>query len=235
MTFNKSAALDAGIASCLHAEHHRHGASERGRYPTTTMRIILITGWLVAITSAFADSPATPIPLVFSNENGSDVYFTMVPAKYGKDYKIEREAFGIAYKLDAEGKSTELYRTVGWYSFEVFISRDGRYLVRMGPWSAGHEPEEKDLAVAFYQDGKLLKQYSTADLVKDKSKVVASVSHYFWLAPSPTDRAITKVDRLKLRLHLDYDNIFKLHTIDGWTYSFDATTGKIKSTDRTKG
>ena len=200
------------------------------------MRIILtIIGCLVATTFAFADSPAPPVPLVFSNEDRSNVYFTMVPAKYGKDYKIERKAYGVAYRLDADGKSTELYRTEGWYSFTVFISGDGRYLVRMGPWSVGHGPEENDLAVAFYKDGKLIKQYSTADLVRDKSKVVATVSHYFWQAPSPLDQRVTEAERLKLRLHLDDNNMFKLHTIDGWTYSFDATTGGIKSTTKTKG
>lgn len=205
-------------------------------YPRTTMRIILlVTGWLVSITSAFSDMSAAPEPLVFANEWGGNVYFAMVPAKYGKDGKIKKEAFGVAYRLDAEGKSMQLYRTEGWYSWQVFISIEGRHLVRMGPWSDGHEPEEKDLAVAFYQDGKLLKQYSTADLVKDKSKVVTSTSHYFWLASSSTDDAITEDDRLKLRVRLHYDNILKLHTIDGWTYSFDATTGKIKSTVRTKG
>ena len=189
---------------------------------------------LMAISSLNADSPAPPVPLVFTSDRGSDVAFTMMPPKYGKDYKIEKEAFGVAYKVGEDGSFKELYRTKGWYSFEVFVSRDGRNLVRMGPWSVGSEPSKDDLAIAFYKDGKLLKQYSTEELVKDESKVIASVSHYFWQAPSPVDDDVTDAERLKLRLHLDYTNTFNLHTIDGWTYTFDVTTGKIKSTKKTK-
>lgn len=190
---------------------------------------------LMAVSSLKADSPAPPVPLVFTSDSGSDVAFTMIPPKYGKDYKIEKEAFGVAYKVGDDGSLKELYRTDGWYSFQVFVSRDGRHLVRMGLWSVGHEPAKDDLAVAFYEDGKLLKEYSTADLVKDITKVVPTTSHYFWQAPSPVDDKVTEAEQLRLRLHIDYTNTFELHTIDGWTYAFDVTTGKINSTRKTKG
>jgi len=208
----------------------------RGGYPKITMRLFALPLiCLMAISSLKADSPAPPVPLAFTNDYGSDVVFTMVPAKYGKDYMVEREAFGVAYQVQGDGSLKELYRTEGWYSFQVFVSQDGRHLVRMGPWSVGSEPTKEDLAVAFYKDGKLLKQYSTADLVKDKSKVIPTASHYFWQAPSPVDDELSESERLRLRLHLDYTNSFELHTIDGWTYSFDVTTGEIKSTKKTKG
>ncbi|MCB1275268.1 hypothetical protein [Prosthecobacter sp.] len=197
-------------------------------------RTLLALSCWITFASAFADSPAPPVPRVFTSESGSGVFFTMVPARHGKDFKVEREAFGVAYKMDDEGKFKELYRTEGWYSFSVFISRDGQYLVRMGPWSVGREPAQDDLAVAFYKDGKLLKEYSTAELVRDKSKVVATVSHYFWQAPSPLDDSVTAAERLRLRLHLGYDNEFQIHTIDGWTYTFDVTSGKIISREPTK-
>jgi hypothetical protein len=195
----------------------------------------LLLACLMAITSLLADSPAPAVPLAFTSDSGSDVLFTMVPPKFDKSYKVERDAFGVAYRVSADGSLKEIYRTKGWYSFQVFVSRDGRYIVRMGPWSVGHEPAKDDLAVAFYKDGKLLKEYSTAELVKDKSKVIATTSHYFWQAPSPVDDGVSENMRLKIRLHLDYTNTFDLHTIDGLTYSFDVTTGKIKSAKKTKG
>jgi hypothetical protein len=109
----------------------------------------------------------------------------------------------------------ELYRVSGWYSWEVFISSDGRYLVQLGPWSVGDRPEPADLAVAFFKDGKLLKSYSTDQMLQDPLKIEKSVSHYVW------------------RNHycpcsLGSGDIFSLHTIDGWTIEFDATTGEIK-------
>lgn len=197
-------------------------------------RIQLIFACLIMISPLMADSWAPRLPLAFASEGGSDMFFTMIPPRYGKDHKLQKEASGVAYKVEANGELKALYRTEGWYSVQVFVSRDGRYLVRMGPWNVGTGPAKADLAVAFYKDGKLLKQYSTADLVKDTSKAIQTTSHYIWQAPSPFDEAVTDLDRLKLRLHLDYKNVFQLHTIDGWTYSFDATSGKIKARTRTK-
>ncbi|WP_144391801.1 hypothetical protein [Pleionea sediminis] len=204
-------------------------------YPKIIKLFALSLVYLICVPLLKADSPARPFPLAFTSENSSDVVFTMVPRRYDREYEVEKEAFGVAYKVQEDGTLKELYRTKGWYSSSVFVSRNGRYLVRMGPWSVGMEPAKEDLAIAFYEEGKLLEQYSTADLVKDKSKVVPTVSHYFWQAPSPMDDEVTEAERLRLRLHLDYTNTFELHTIDGWTYTFDVTTGKIKSTKRTKG
>lgn len=189
------------------------------------MRQTILTAILYAacLTSVFADSPSLPVPLVFVSSYSSGVVFSMIPPQYDANYKQTREAFGIVSRLNEDGKFVELYRTSGWYSFEVFVSRDGKYLVQMGPWNTGYKPQKDHLAVAFHKNGKLLKSYSTARLVKDPTKVMASVSHYMWQASSPS-----------LKLILDYDNTFKLHTIDGWTYEFDVTTGEINSTTKTK-
>lgn len=149
----------------------------------------------------------------------------MTPAK-AKPWDTT-QAHGIAYEITASGKLKELWRTSGWYSFQVFLSHDGRHLVRMGPWSVGSEPAHDDLAVAFYQDGKLLKSYSTAELVKDHSKVQRSVSHYTWLADSDSRAADATLHELKL----GWDNVFTLSTIDGINYRFNATTGGIESVD----
>ena len=192
---------------------------------------------LSACVIAQADSPADPTPLIFTPVFPSEVSFAMVPRRYGPapDYKVTRESYGIAYRLTPEGEMKEIYRTEGWYSFEVFISIDGKFLVQMGPWNSGYDVNSTDLAIAFHKDGKLVKSYSTADLIKDPEKVERSISHYRWRAPSMGDSTLTDEQKEALRPRMSYENEFTLNTIDGWTYVFDATTGKIKSTKRTKG
>lgn len=156
----------------------------------------------------------------------------MIPAKWrreGEDILVEQHAFGVAYRLEEDGTFTELWRTEKWYSFEVFLSENGRYLVRMGPWNSGHTPKKTHLAVAFYKEGTLLKTYSTAELVKSKRAVLTTVSHYMWLARANHDIDDTPPDP-EATLRLDYQNIFHLKTIDGIVYAFDATTGDIVRT-----
>lgn len=196
--------------------------------PKRVMNITqLALAYCLAISPLMADSFGVPVPRAFTSEYGTGVVFTMMPAKYGNDHKIIREALGIAYKMDEEGRLKELYRTKGWYSYEVSISMDGRYLVRLEKGPVGDGPSKDQLALAFYKDGKLLKEYSTEEMIKDKSKVLQTTSHYFW-TPFPT---ATEADRP----HIDNKDVFSINTIDGWTYKFDVTTGKIKSTRTTEG
>ena len=188
---------------------------------------------LATVATSISDSPRRPTPLVFTSVYSGDVIFTMVPKQRDKDGDVTKPDFGVAYRLDKDGKFTELYRTTNWYSFEVYVSMDGRHLVQMGPWNFGDGPAAKDLAVAFHKDGKLLKSYSTTELIKDPKQVDRSVIHYDWRAPSRR-LTLTEGQVLQLEPKLTYDDKFTLHTIDGWTYVFDVTTGTIVSTNRTK-
>ena len=203
------------------------------RYSVIMFAIAL---FLLSNGASHADDPADPTPLIFTPAYPSDVSFAMVPRRYGPapDYKNIQEAHGTAYRLASDGQLQVIYRTEGWYSFEVFMSMDGRYLVQMGPWSSGQEVSKADLAVAFHRDGKLMKSYSTAELIKAPEKIERSASHYRWRSPSPFSRELTDKQKEALRPHLSYQNEFTLNTIDGWTYVFDAATGNIKSTERTK-
>jgi len=217
---------DTGNPNSPKLAHHKMNSNRTALFAALFMAFI---------PASRADSPAPEVPLVFASRPSSAAYFVMVPTKFDKDYKIIREAFGVAYRADEDGKPQELYRVKGWYSFEVYLSDDGTYLVQMGPWSVGSEPEKEDLAVAFFKNGKMLKSYSTADLVKDPSKVAPTTSHYFWQAPSPLDDSIDPAEAMALLPRLDYDNHFNLSTIDGWTYVFDAKNGKIIQRKKTKG
>ncbi len=188
---------------------------------------------LALVSTSFSDSPPRPDPLVFTSDYGSDVLFTMVPAQHDKEKDVIKPAFGVAYRVGKDGKFTELYRTTNWYSFEVHISVDGKHLVQMGPWNIGSGPSTNHLAIAFHKDGKPLKSYSTAELIKDPKQVEVSTSHYRWQAPSSRIK-LTADQVLQLQPKLSYDDKFTLHTIEGWTYVFDVTTGAIVSTNKTK-
>lgn len=170
---------------------------------------------------AYADSEAMPIPRITAAKHGT-CYFKMMPSKLNHDKSGEvyekEEAFGIAYKLDHEGSAKEIWKTKGWYAFEVYVSSNCENLVRMGNWSRGVEPEKSDLAVAFYNNGKLIKRYSTADLINNKKSVSRSISHYSWQANDA------------LYPLLKYDNTFQIKTIENKIYVFDVITGEINDT-----
>lgn len=176
--------------------------------------LLLLVGAAIS-PSLLADSPAIPTPYATTSADGRFV-FVMLP---GKEDWSGHNSRGIAYELTWSGEWRELWRTQGWYSFRVHLAEDGQHLVRMGPWNAGAAPSEKDLAVAFYREGSLVKSYSTAELVRDHARVRASTSHYEWLADFP------------VRPELSLDGSFSLQTIDGVRYRFSATTGAITSVE----
>jgi hypothetical protein len=101
-----------------------------------------------------------------------------------------------------------------WYSHDVFLANDGDFLVRLGPWNSGSQPRKEDLAVAFYKEGRLLKSYSTAELMEDPKRVSRSVSHYEWRSSDAPYLGMGE---------------FWITTIEGRLFVFDLATGKIKS------
>ena len=191
---------------------------------------LLILGILAFALHAKADSVADPVPRVTTSESGT-FFFKMVPPKgHVEDdkYVINRKPFGVAYRVNEEGEMIELWRTECWHAFEIYLANDGRHLVRMGPWSEGREASTEDLAIAFYEDGKLLKEYSTSDLLKDKRAVKTTVSHYRWRAPVeisnlPSVEAVDPIGPIRL----NYDGVIQLRTSEGTIIRFDSNTGKI--------
>jgi hypothetical protein len=96
--------------------------------------------------------------------------------------------------------------TVEWFAHEVYISSDGRHLIRMGPWPSSSD----ELAVAFYEDGRLLCEYRIYQLVSDPLSLPHSVSHFEW------KRGVS-LDDAKNELHVT--------TQLNEEYIFDVTTG----------
>ena len=177
--------------------------------------------YLVLAAVALADRPATPRAHITASRDGR-FSFRMIPG-HPKLWD-ESTAYGVAEEITRDGTARELWRTKGWYAQNVHLSDDGNYLVRMGPWNDGPGPRPDHLAVAFYAKGELLKKYFTADLIKDHSRVLRSVSHYEWLAEAGSDTAYEAI-----RPKLDWDERFTLTTIENIRYKFDITTGEILS------
>ncbi len=126
------------------------------------------------VLTAFADSEAMPSPVVFTSPAGNH-YFRLIPSP---DFD-EKKAQGYLYRVAAEADEL-LYRTEGWYAFQVLVSNDGRYLARTGPWPHYDWPPEATPAVIFYADGAPVRTYFVSDLIEDATELEFSVSHYSW-------------------------------------------------------
>ncbi|WP_044555729.1 hypothetical protein [Shewanella piezotolerans] len=167
--------------------------------------------------SVKADKEAPSKPFIATQDTALEsYYFKMIPEySYYENGAliVEKEAWGKAYRLNYDGSNTELWSVSGWYAREVYLAgKDAQNLVRLGDWPRGHELKETDLAVAFYDSGRLIKSYSTKDLIKNKNSIDLTVSHYRWLESHEFNLSRSR---------------FTLTTLGGTTYRFSVSTGDI--------
>jgi len=157
---------------------------------------------------ALGDTPAPPRDYTKMTENGEYVFVMLAPPEkwVQKDLGL-RKTYKESGLYKNDGSTTPLW-TVYWYSFSVYPSSDGKHVIRMGPWATSVD----DLALAFYENGKPLKQYLIKDLVKDQLKLRYTVSHFFWNSGSRFN---------------DKEGTMSLTTADGQTYLFSVKTGEI--------
>lgn len=163
-----------------------------------------------------ADKPAPEFDYVQEVAGGKFVFVMLSidedPTAYGQGGAVQNEEIRRQYPqsgLYKNDDSTTPVWTVDWYAFETAISLDGRYLVRWGPWPFHGNYDE--LAVAFYKNGRKIRQYAVRDLVADPESLPTSISHYMW-AKERSFEATT--------------NLLHLETYNGEQYDFDVTTGK---------
>ncbi|MFZ3072317.1 MAG: hypothetical protein WA162_03660 [Thermodesulfobacteriota bacterium] len=174
--------------------------------------VLIVLFVLISCSPSAADEEMAPYPYVVTTDGR--FYFEMTPdpeAKYDHD-----KGYGTLFEINNDGTEKVLWKVDGWYAFKTYISHDGKYLVRMGNWPRGHEPSDEHLAIAFYKEGKLLKSYSTKDLIKDPSAIRPTVSHYFFL-------------KKVIGFEEPYNYRFIMQTIDNVEYVFDASNGMIVS------
>ena len=172
--------------------------------------LIFLTLALLLSTVAFSDEEVAPYSYIAVSQSGRH-YFKMFPGSInGKENGL---GHGCVYQVE-DDKDTLLWTVDGWYAFRAFLSKDADFLVRIGNWPRGHKPAEKDLGIAFYKKGVLIKSYSTKDLIKDESKVNPSKSHYQFYKG---DLGFDKKD----------GKIFEITTVDDIEYRFNVETGSV--------
>ena len=163
------------------------------------------------VSGARADDEASPIPYVTASSWGR-YYFKMLP---DPKHPFDRDkGNGIAYEVvEGDAGDKEIWRTKGWYASRTAIAGGGRYLVRIGNWPRGRKPSGKHLGIAFYDNGKLIRSYSTKQLLRGLPAPPASVSHY---------QFIEKVVGFDENSELE----FTIRLVGGRTCTFDVRTGK---------
>jgi hypothetical protein len=140
-----------------------------------------------------------------------------------KDIRTRYATSGL-YKNDG---SKEPLWTVDWYRAGVAVPADGVHLVRFGrsPFFRGKaKPLTKEAlkveGLAFFARGKLLREYSIAELVDRPEQLPRGASIFKWV---------------KTRELLDGAQQFRIVTYDGNRVLFDLKTGKILKKEQVKG
>ncbi|MEZ5537435.1 MAG: hypothetical protein R3F02_17670 [Thiolinea sp.] len=152
----------------------------------------------------------------------------MLPKQYEYlDGRLVKEtpAFGKAYRLSSEGDPELLWETSGWYAYkhDLYLSRDGQFLVRIGHFATAYTPYDQDLGVAFYDNGLEINRYSIKELVKSRP------------LPNPTGEApgffLSNPGNFVLweggLPRINYYDEFEIKTIDGMLHTFNITTGEL--------
>lgn len=172
---------------------------------------------------ASGDEEALPRDYSQVTENGQYV-FVMLPTKQGwfdfvdEDKKL-RDKYPQSGLYRNDGSTTPLW-AVDWHAGEVYPSSDGKHLVEMGPWARVWDekdlepggPALKQLAVAFHENGKLLKEYTIGEVVDDAKKLPKTVSHFGWKKDVELDEGLGR---------------FTVTTLEGKRFVFDITSGEI--------
>jgi len=163
--------------------------------------MILMT-WLGAL-NALADKPAPTRS--FKQYSANKAFFMeFTPSK-----SFGEEGRGVA-KRAATG---EPLWEVRWYARRVILTNDGVHLIRPGTLASDWH-RFSDLAVAFYKNGKELKRYSIGELIKDRTKIKRTASHYFW-----QDGYVPEIS--------PDQRLYPLCLLDGSIYIFEVATGRM--------
>lgn len=155
-----------------------------------------------------ADQELTPYDYLEYVEGGRYVFAMLAEGQSGRVESI-RTYYHQSGLYDRSDLSEPLW-TVDWYAFGVKITADGNYLVRWGEWPERLEFDE--LAVAFYERGKLLASYQVNSLVAEPEKLPTSVSHYTWAAETHFN---------------DVGKELYVRTHNGEEFRFDIKTGAV--------
>jgi len=160
----------------------------RNRVRFSTVRIlsstILACTVLLDVHPSSSDSAWAATPIVIASYHG-DFYLKLIPTS------SDPEDGGTAAMYQVASPDDQLrYQTQGWYSRKVLLWLDPAYIVRVGNdpfWL--QNPPEKYVALAFYHNGVLTKQYLVSELVPERSDLLRSTSHHQYFKGVETCRA----------------------------------------------
>ena len=185
--------------------------------------------------SARADDEASNVAHVAAGPYGR-CYAKSVPDHvYDPVDEPRQQGRTMVYRV---GKSQdELVQKLHWFAQRLFVRcgpASNFVVVRLGPWHRGHDPHADHLAIAFYQNGSLLKRYSSLDIAGDEKaqsgglstyrNVSASESHYTVFGSAPEMVKITTA-----RGAIFEDNwVIRAKTVDGRVLTFDMATGDLE-------
>ena len=167
---------------------------------------------------ASADTLICPYRYSVASENGK--YLFIMEPKCDKDCD-RNDGQGAVYNIIPGEQGESLWEVNGWYTFFTYISCDGKYLIRMNTvmndvFDSPIDEEKLNeglMAIAFYENGKLIKSYDVFDLDIETG---ASIQTIVWM-----NRGV------RYKFSEPCGNIFELVAWDGTGLSFDITTGEI--------
>jgi hypothetical protein len=127
--------------------------------------------WINLVTVQ-ADSEAPNLPNIQISRQGG-YYSKSIPAEF-TGTKGRTRIFRVEKKRDV------LIQKYAWYAPRLYLepAEDGIYVVRPGQWPRGLEASSGDMAIEFYKNDLLLKNYSTLELAGDPGNVHTTFSHY---------------------------------------------------------
>jgi len=126
---------------------------------------------LMLFSAAHADDEASNRPVVRASQYGI-VYAKSIPeAEWGQD--------GITRVYFVGSDEDTLIAEYDWYAGEIYIGGQGdATVVRFGPWQRGGCSSPDHLAIGFYRNGQVIREYSTQEIENHGSGISVSVSHY---------------------------------------------------------
>jgi len=175
---------------------------------------------LVNVITVYADDVAPPGPFYIVSEDGSRV-FHVTPYWGCIDMFAGYPKTGLYYNTTPP-ELIYLVENLCYIMWEVdfFFSDDMRYFAWAPQTNMIRTSVYNATAIAFFKDGKLLREYKVADLIRHIASVPQSTTMAMW------------VNLSSIRFN-SADNQLTLTTVERMRYIFDITTGEIISSNRT--
>lgn len=138
----------------------------------TNLRYIFILSFLVLLTATATHSSVKSIPNSYKQEtsDGKCVFVMLALTKKADGSPLNTDKDEKSLKIEAQYSSSGLYLisdsskplwTVDWYSYQTFLSADGKHLVRIGR----DRLESSNEAISFYETNTQIKTYKISDIV----------------------------------------------------------------------